>query len=51
MMFPLVRALPEAGIPVTVTCRVLKLCRSQYYRWLRTPITDTERALGAHTAK
>jgi len=28
------------GVPVTVTCRVLKLCRAQYYRWLDEPITD-----------
>jgi len=31
-MFPLVRELAVAGVPVTVTCRVLKLCRAQYYR-------------------
>lgn len=40
MMFPLVRELAVDGIPVTVTCRVLNLCRSQYYRWLNTPFTD-----------
>jgi len=40
MMFPLVRELAVGGVPVTVTCRVLKLCRAQYYRWLETPITD-----------
>lgn len=40
MMFPLVRELAEDGIPVTVTCRVLKLCRAQYYRWIDQPITD-----------
>ena len=27
MMYPLVTELAEAGIPVTVTCRVLKLSR------------------------
>jgi hypothetical protein len=27
---------------VTVTCRVLKLCRQQYYRWLAKPVTDAE---------
>ena len=42
MMFPLVRDLAGDGIPVTVTCRVLKLCRQQYYRWLDHPITDAE---------
>jgi putative transposase len=40
MTFPLVRELAGDGIPVTVTCRVLKLCRAQYYRWLDEPITD-----------
>ncbi len=30
------------GIPVTVSCRVLKLCRQQYYRWRKQPISDAE---------
>ena len=30
------------GIPVAVTCRVLKLSRQPYYRWLANPITATE---------
>ncbi|MEV8133584.1 hypothetical protein ACIQGM_21425 [Pseudarthrobacter sp. NPDC092200] len=34
--------LADAGIPVTVTCRVLKLSRQPYYRWLAGPITDSE---------
>ena len=34
--------LAEAGIPVTVTCRVLKLSRQPYYRWLANPITTSE---------
>ena len=29
-------------IPVTVTCRVLKLSRQPYYRWLANPITPSE---------
>jgi putative transposase len=37
-----VTELAEAGIPVTVTCRVLKLARQPYYRWLRHPVTDAE---------
>jgi putative transposase len=40
MMFPLVRELAVDGIPVTVTCRVLNLCRAQYYRWINRPVTD-----------
>lgn len=46
MMYPLVRELAakEAPIrvPVTVTCRVLKIARQPYYRWLQSPITDAE---------
>ncbi len=30
------------GIPVAVTCRVLKLARQPYYRWLKSPITEAE---------
>jgi len=41
-MFPLVRDLAVNGVPVTVTCRVLNLCRQQYYRWLAVPVTDAE---------
>jgi hypothetical protein len=42
MMFPLVRELAVDGVPVTVTCRVLKLCRQQYYRWRDQPFTDDQ---------
>ncbi|WP_407939627.1 IS3 family transposase [Microlunatus soli] len=42
MMYPLVRELAVDGIPVTVTCRVLKIARQPYYRWLADPITDQE---------
>lgn len=34
--------LAAAGIPVAVTCRVLKLSRQPYYRWLANPIADSE---------
>lgn len=34
--------LAGSGIPVTVTCRVLKLSRQPYYRWLADPITPSE---------
>ncbi len=30
------------GIPVAVACRVLKLARQPYYRWLADPVTDAE---------
>jgi transposase InsO family protein len=42
MMYPLVRELAEDGIPVTVTCRVLKIARQPYYRWLAGPVGDAE---------
>ena len=42
MMYPLVRELAADGIPVTVTCRVLKIARQPYYRWLKNPVTDRE---------
>jgi transposase InsO family protein len=42
MMYPLVRELAADGIPVTVTCRVLKIARQPYYRWLASPVTDAE---------
>ena len=42
MMYPLVRELAGDGVPVTVTCRVLKIARQPYYRWLAQPVTDTE---------
>ena len=42
MMYPLVRELAVDGIPVTVTCRVLKIARQPYYRWLASPVTTAE---------
>lgn len=36
--------LAASGIPVAVTCRVLMLARSPYYRWLADPVTDAELA-------
>lgn len=32
------------GVPVAVSCRVLKLSRQPYYRWLACPVTDAELA-------
>jgi putative transposase len=42
MMYPLVRDLAGDGVPVTVTCRVLKIARQPYYRWLACPVTAGE---------
>ncbi|CAM3411161.1 DDE-type integrase/transposase/recombinase [Dermacoccus barathri] len=41
-MYPLVRELAVDGVPVTVTCRVLKIARQPYYRWLAQPVTGSE---------
>ena len=40
MIYPLVVELAADGIPVTVSCRVLKLARQPYYRWKNTPVGD-----------
>ena len=42
MIYPLVSELAADGIPVTVTCRVLKIARQPYYRWLANPVSDAE---------
>lgn len=39
-MDPLVLELAADGIPVTVTCRVLKRDGEPYYRWLSDPPAD-----------
>ncbi|WP_167854125.1 DDE-type integrase/transposase/recombinase [Brevibacterium aurantiacum] len=36
------RELAADGIPVAVSCRVLKLSRQPYYRWLATPVPEAE---------
>ncbi|WP_435873364.1 IS3 family transposase [Nocardia farcinica] len=43
-IYPLVKELAADGIPVVVTCRVLKLARQPYYRWLASPVTAAELA-------
>ncbi len=42
MIFPLVSEPAEAGIPVTVSCRVLKLARQPCYRWRKDPVRDAD---------
>ncbi|MGH3344726.1 MAG: hypothetical protein ACRDPK_18030 [Carbonactinosporaceae bacterium] len=42
MIYPLVRELAAGGIPMVVRCRVLKIARQPYYRWLANPITLAE---------
>ena len=41
--------LASDGIPVTVTCRVLKLSRQPYYRWLKQPVSNAERVQAYRT--
>ena len=36
------KGLAADGIPVAVTCRVLKIARQPYYRWLAQPVIATE---------
>ena len=36
------RELAAEGIPVAITCRVLKIARQHYYRWLNQPVTPAE---------
>ena len=42
MIYPLVRELAVDGIPVAVTCRVLRIARQPYYRWLAAPVTASD---------
>ncbi|GAA4969310.1 hypothetical protein GCM10023225_09470 [Kineococcus glutinatus] len=36
------RELAAEGIAVAITCRVLKIARQHYYRWLAQPVTPAE---------
>jgi len=42
MTYPLVRELASDGIPVTVTCRVLKFSPQGYYQWLKSPCSKRD---------
>jgi putative transposase len=42
MIYPLVRELAEDGIPVAVTCRVLKFSPQGYCKWLKNPVTKRD---------
>lgn len=42
MTYPLVAELADSGIPVTVSCRVLKLARQPYYRWRNDPVRSAD---------
>lgn len=38
MTYPLVSELADAGIPVAVACRLLKVARQPYHRWRNDPV-------------
>jgi putative transposase len=46
MIYPLVRELAATGapmrVPVAVTCRVLKIAKQPFYRWLADPVSDRD---------
>ena len=42
MMYPLVRELAVDGVPVTVTCRVLRFSKQAFYQWLRNPVPQRD---------
>ncbi|MEE1622811.1 IS3 family transposase, partial [Zafaria sp. J156] len=42
MMYPLVRDLAAAEIPVTVTCRVLGFSKQAFYKWNARPVSDRD---------
>jgi hypothetical protein len=44
---PLVTDLAAEGIPVAVTCRVLKVSKQGYYRWRASPVTKRD-SVDAH---
>ena len=48
MIFPLVREMAATGarvrVPVAVACRVLGFSTQGYYKWLKDPVSDRERA-------
>lgn len=52
MMYPLVRDLAAAGVPVTVTCRVLGFSKQAFYKWNAAPVAarDLEEAHLLNTA-
>ena len=42
MTYPLVTDLAADGVPVAVTCRVLKFSKQGYYRWRASPVTERD---------
>jgi transposase InsO family protein len=42
MMYPLVTELADEGIPVALTCRVLRFSKQGYFKWRAKPICDRD---------
>ena len=42
MKYPLVRDLAARGVPVAVTCRVLKFSKQAFYKWQADPVSDRD---------
>ncbi|MET4590681.1 hypothetical protein ABIA70_002286 [Arthrobacter sp. 754] len=42
MIYPLVTDLAADGVPVAVTCRVLRFSKQGYYRWKSSPVTGRD---------
>ena len=42
MMYPLVRELAADGIPVAMTCRVLRFSKQTFYQWRRNPVPQRD---------
>src|SRR2546423_251498 len=42
MIYPLVTDLAADGVPVAVTCRVLKFSKQGYYRWKANPVIEPD---------
>ena len=42
MIYPLVTDLAAHGVPMAVTCRVLKSSKQGYYRWRASPVTERD---------
>jgi transposase InsO family protein len=44
MKFPLVRDLAVEGVPAAVTCRILTFSKQDYFKQLKNPVTERDRA-------
>lgn len=49
MIYALVRELAADGVPVAVTCRVLRLSTSGFYDWWHRPLTERQTAVAVLT--